>query len=481
MITHMQQVGRALFDGLRSAVLLKPREGAFEVSLGAVVTVCLLSMAATAALEFAMADGAGLFNPRGIIASIATLGVLLAYICLGSVVWGGALAGRLFAGVTAISAVLMAIVAGAVYGIARVAGTPSEGSLLASIWPMAGLALLLVLLFAAVCRLGFGLAPRWRVAAGLGLVAVDLLAAVTLPNTPIFYNPASPPLEFSLLQTAVDILRPARQPAGDESDANKPAPIDVEATLHQQPDRMAVALAKLQPSTREQGDFYFIGMAPYASQDVFKREIGSVKALFDGRFETAGRSLALINHRDSVGDLPLASMSNLDMALRHFGRIMRADRDVLVLFVTSHGTNGEISVSFPGFPLNEMTPDRLAASLDRAGIINRVLVLSACHSGSFVERLKNDTTLIMTAAHADKTSFGCSNENEWTYFGDAYFNRTLRTETSLIDAFGKARALIEEWEKRDGLVASDPQMFAGSAIKQRLDAMTAGRFAAQAK
>jgi len=216
-------------------------------------------------------------------------------------------------------------------------------------------------------------------------------------------------------------------------------------------------------------------MAPFASQDVFKREVTAVTALFNERFGTAGRSLALINHRDTVETTPLAIMTNLDAALARIGKLMRPDRDVLVLFVTSHGAEGYISVDFEGFRLNAITPASLATALDRAGIVNRVLVLSACHSGSFIERLKGDNTLILTAARADKTSFGCSNENEWTWFGDALFNRALRTETSFITAFEKARDMIREWEKRDGVTASEPQISVGTAIRTRLDAMASER------
>ena len=153
---------------------------------------------------------------------------------------------------------------------------------------------------------------------------------------------------------------------------------------------------------------------------------------------------------------------------------MRTDKDVLFLFMTSHGTEGLVSVEFPRFTLNDVTPTNLRASLDKAGIKNRVLVISACHSGSFIPALANDDTLILTAARADRTSFGCSNENEWTYFGDAYFNHALRTETSFINAFDTAKTLISEWETKQKITPSEPQISIGSAIRDRLASLKFG-------
>ncbi len=477
MFEHSRQVGRALFDGARSAVFLRPRDGAFDVTLPAGVSLCVLHMLASAALEYVLAGRGASFNPQGLIAHTTYFGALALLLSLLPFGLAGAAPARIFVAVVALSTVLMGTAAAAVLALRPLLGKV-EVRLTQDAAMALSLALLPVLLALAVfvllqaltlARLGYGLASHGRVLAAIGIVLAQLLAIVTFPYAPLVVGRDTPPIEFSLLQAVVDLVRPPPPEVEDET----PRPrIDAEAVMTRQPDMMRAALATLQPPRPERAEYYFLGFAPYASQDVFKREITAVKALFDERFGTAGRSLALVNHRDSLDTLPLASMTNLNIALQKLGQIMRPDRDVLVLFVTSHGNAGNIAVEFPGFPLNRMTPERLANALDKAGIVNRVLVLSACHSGSFIERLKTDTSLILAAAHADKTSFGCSNENEWTYFGDAYFNRALRTETSLIDAFATARDLIVSWEKRDELEPSEPQIFVGAGIKAKLDAVT---------
>ena len=74
------------------------------------------------------------------------------------------------------------------------------------------------------------------------------------------------------------------------------------------------------------------------------------------------------------------------------------------------------------------------------------MIVSACYSGTFVPPLANDNTIVITAADARNPSFGCAPGREWTFFGDAFFNRSLRPGTDLQRAFNGARITISEWE-----------------------------------
>ncbi len=161
--------------------------------------------------------------------------------------------------------------------------------------------------------------------------------------------------------------------------------------LAQQPELVERALAELQPSGDGKGHLYFVGFAGYGLAGVFKREVEAVRDLFNERFGTRGRSVALINHQSTVGDVPLASAQNLDRVLRHLGRIMDRNRDTLFLFLTSHGVRALLAVEMPGIPLEPLSPRMLKTMLDRSGIRNSVIVVSACHSGSFIPALASPT------------------------------------------------------------------------------------------
>ena len=57
------------------------------------------------------------------------------------------------------------------------------------------------------------------------------------------------------------------------------------------------------------------------------------------------------------------------------------------------------------------------------------MLLNACYSGTFVPFLASPDTAIVTAAAADRTSFGCEAQNDWTFFGDALVGNVLRNRS----------------------------------------------------
>jgi hypothetical protein len=262
------------------------------------------------------------------------------------------------------------------------------------------------------------------------------------------------------------------QEQGEQGRQDQPG-IDAVAVSELQPRLLERAFAGLQGTrTDHSPKLFFVAFAGYAPEAVFKREALAVRDLFDARFGTRGRSLVLVNHVSTVNDIALASPANLDRALHHVGSVMDPDADILFLFLTSHGRKDLLTVEMPGFPFADLTPLELREMLDRAQIKNRVIVVSACHSGSFIPQLAGPTSLVITAAHAERASFGCEDRREWTYFGDAFFNRALRRERSFEQAFQRARKLIGRWEARGTLARSLPQIAGGEALRQRLDSVT---------
>jgi hypothetical protein len=209
---------------------------------------------------------------------------------------------------------------------------------------------------------------------------------------------------------------------------------------------------------------YFVGFAGFGGQAVFKREVLAVRQLFDERFDTRTRSVALINHPSTADEIPLASVGNLESVLQHVGKLMDPRRDTLFLLLSSHGERGMVAVEMPGLALNQLRPAPLKRMLDQSGIRRRVIVVSSCHSGSFIPALADESTLVIAASRADRSSFGCEDRRQWTYFGDAYFNRALREEHSFKRAFVRASQLIAEWEGRDRLIPSLPQIAGGEAL-----------------
>ncbi len=122
---------------------------------------------------------------------------------------------------------------------------------------------------------------------------------------------------------------------------------------------------------------------------------------------------------------------------------MDVDADVLVLTLTSHGSKEGLAVTNGALPLLQLGPADLRQALDESGIKWRVLVVSACYAGVFLEPLKTDTTLIVTASDAEHSSFGCEDDRDLTYFGEAFLKDALPTSVSVEEAFKKAADLVQ--------------------------------------
>jgi len=217
--------------------------------------------------------------------------------------------------------------------------------------------------------------------------------------------------------------------------------LDVERMFYRQPELLSARLESLLAERSGRDDLYFVGFAGYALQDVFRNEIQFARALFDRRFDTQGRSLVLINNLATRKTLPLATSVNLERTL---------------------------SVNFWPLRLNDMTPVMLKQYLDAAAIKWRIIMVSACYSGGFIETLKDENTAIMTAAAVDRMSFGCDDERELTYFGEALLQNQLQSQFSIAAAFEDTAKEIELREQAEQLDPSHPQIYIGKAMQEKL-------------
>lgn len=257
------------------------------------------------------------------------------------------------------------------------------------------------------------------------------------------------------------------------SAGNEPAPEPVypEELFPQQAQMLAEAFNTLAPRTPGRSNLWFLGFAPYASQDVFVHEGQYAQKLFTEKFGAAGHSLLLANHREHLDELPLASVTNLAAALTELGQRMNREEDILFLYLTSHGgSDGEIALNLAGERFVPLNPQVLKTLLQKSGIRWKVIVVSACYSGQFVKPLAAPDTVVITAARPDRTSFGCSDDADMTYFGRAYFQNALAQTHSFTQAFGLARKEIEKRESEEGYEHAEPQMAAGKDIAAKLKA-----------
>ena len=255
--------------------------------------------------------------------------------------------------------------------------------------------------------------------------------------------------------------------AGDDDEPTDWAA--AEEQMYRQPELIEHAVGVLAPQDPARIDAYFLGFAGDGDQEVFAREVNFARRALEKRFALTGHEIVLANSPHPNQDTVLASAESLRRALAGLGRTMDVANDVLVLYITSHGSDdGSVAVRQQGMPFSDLYAEDLKTALDAAHIQWRVLIISACYSGTFIEPLANAQTIIFTAAREDRTSFGCSDERDLTYFGEALFQDALPASNTLLDAFARTQTIIAGREKSEGLTPSEPQLYVGSRMRSKL-------------
>ena len=243
-----------------------------------------------------------------------------------------------------------------------------------------------------------------------------------------------------------------------------------------QRDLIDAQIARFPAETGSEAHVYFLGFAGYGEERVFAEEIKLAARVVGENYGSAPRSVLLLNDRRDLSTYPFASESSLGYALNAIGRVMNRDEDILFLALSSHGSRGAtIEVSNEGMEPQPLGAVTLADLLADSGIRWKVIVVSACFSGAFVQPLADNHTIILTAASKSRTSFGCSDTRYLTYFGEAFYRDSLPGATQLRAAFETAKQEIRRREKEEGVRASQPQSYFGPLMEEKLRAIEQSR------
>jgi hypothetical protein len=261
-------------------------------------------------------------------------------------------------------------------------------------------------------------------------------------------------------------------PDASESTSGEPAPMRLnQALFESQTQLLKTQLSQLQKQRPAQHDVYAVIYAPYAPEDVFLKESRMVEQVMQKRFNSEGRIISLVNNLNTTQTHAWATPENLQRSIQAIAAQLNSEEDVLMVYLTSHGAkNFKLASAHWPLTTDDLNPQELARMLTQAGIKHRVIAVSACYSGGWIEPLQTDHSLIMTAADATHTSYGCGTRSELTFFGRAVFSEGLQASASFEKAFAQAVPVIkkreEEAGKDDGF--SNPQIFVGKDMKPLL-------------
>jgi len=449
---HLHRLRRNLAAGVRVALLRRVHRLDFRISVGQLVLVAIVAMIGAGLVDIAVARGAVRFNADGIAGQARDVAILV------TLCWLVAAALRAPGAALGLPLVFLAagllpdvVFAGVVAALGRALPDGSRWLLTPLWWAFLGWSLIVAWRSVGIVLQG---ERRLRSLARAGAVAAvfggTLAIAYLYPSARLWEQPAD-------------------DAALEGETANLPR-VESEEVLAVQPRILYEALTALEEREPGNQNTYFVGFAGDAKQDVFRNDMEAAQDVVDERLKTEGRSLVLINNPRTVLDTPLATLTNLRAALSTVGRLIDPEEDLVVVYLSSHGTSDhQLYVNFPPLQLQQVTPTSLARVFQESGIKWKVVIVSACYSGGYVEPLKDANTVVMTSARSDRTSFGCEVGREFTYFGQAFFQEALKTTDSLTAAFDLARAAIARREKDEGLTPSEPQIFVGDAIRAKLE------------
>src|SRR5262245_46160119 len=215
---------------------------------------------------------------------------------------------------------------------------------------------------------------------------------------------------------------------------------DNEQTLFDQRSRIEEAVDAVEPAHGDVAAF-FVGFAGDADEEVFADEIDLAAKQFAKRYGTEKRSIQLANDARSRAQ-PIATVTGLHYALNRLAPKMNLERDVLVLALSSNcsSTHG-FYVSNAGMPISDLAGNDIRSALDDAGIRWRVIVMSGCYPGPFIDQLADDQTLVIGWSSPYDESHD-ENRVRHTRFGEAFYKDALPRAASIREAYDITRKTI---------------------------------------
>jgi len=195
---------------------------------------------------------------------------------------------------------------------------------------------------------------------------------------------------------------------------------------------------------------------------------GKRSAVFDNGRTAIARELTAIGFRSEnilqFSDRPKkyrdghpARSTNRNLA-RGLAQVAAKARGGCLAYLTSHGDDQGIGVG------NDLLSPRDLAGMihDACGERPAVVIVSACYSGVFVERLKAPNRIVLTAAAKDRSSFGCGETDQYTFF-DTCTVENLPGAGDFATFGKKAIACVAAREKKEKVdLSSKPQLAVGN-------------------
>ncbi|HME28150.1 MAG TPA: C13 family peptidase [Acetobacteraceae bacterium] len=144
--------------------------------------------------------------------------------------------------------------------------------------------------------------------------------------------------------------------------------------------------------------------------------------------------------------------------------------DIVFVDISSHGGRQVLARKVGNNAPTALSSRELARKLEPLAGHRTVIVVSACYSGSLIGDLRAPERIIITAARADRSSFGCAPGNRHTLFGEAELHAFGQPDRSLHQVFTDIRDDVARMESKQRYQPSEPQVWVGADVADLYDA-----------
>lgn len=241
----------------------------------------------------------------------------------------------------------------------------------------------------------------------------------------------------------------------------------IEARLYTESSRLQSVLSSLAPQRPGVRDVYLLVVGGDGTEGVFAREVDWVAERLGSVFDLKRRHVKLVN--GGSDDLPLATRTSVREALEALDALMDPNEDLLMVHLVSHGSReGALLLDDHNLTLNDLSVADGKQWLNALKARHQWLVVSACYSGQWVDALASPRRVIFASAASDRTSFGCGDDSDRTWFSKALYGEDMAAGIDDPAAWFAATSVkvtgMEEEQGIDGEEHSMPQQAVGEAF-----------------
>ena len=193
---------------------------------------------------------------------------------------------------------------------------------------------------------------------------------------------------------------------------------------------------------------------------VFDNAVAGVEARMSERASSPA-DIQRLSAATSVAGHDGIRAASLHNILGAIGAMKPRDGEGCFVFATSHGSAERgLWLQLTGEFLNPQSLDR--ALVQGCGSAPTVVIMSGCYTGIFARPpMTRANRVVLTAASADRTSFGCGAGRTYTAYDKCLLD-AMDAGGDWSRAYAQIATCVRAEERRAGVTASEPQAFFGS-------------------